>query len=171
MFTHYIILWVLCWAFYILSVNFVLNACFMNYMTWFHVLKNLSLVISNYFKLVRILYFGRVFQTCYIFKSYFWKLLPNKGGWMGDHALYTLLEYLLNSCIIREVAWVIYLILIIFSIGIPIDIFLLVNSSLVFFICMLQNFKSINFYWYLLFHTYIWFDLYFYILKHKLCLC
>ena len=67
----------------------------MNYMTWFYVLKNLSLVISNYFKLVRILHFGRVFNYAkIIFKLIFEKPLPLKDGWMGDHALYAQIENL-----------------------------------------------------------------------------
>ena len=33
-----------------------------------------------------ILHYGRAFQTYYIFQIYFWKPLPSKGGWMGDHA-------------------------------------------------------------------------------------
>ena len=40
---------------------------------------------------------------------------------------------------------IIHLVLIIFSIGIPIDIFMVVYSSLVFYICMLQNFKKYQF--------------------------
>ena len=67
----------------------------MNYMTLFHVLKNLLLVISNYFKLVHILHFDRVFKYAkLIFKLIFENPYPSMGGWMGDHALYAQIENL-----------------------------------------------------------------------------
>ena len=91
-----------------------------------------------------------------IFKSYFWKpLLTPKGGWMGDHALYALIENLFNMCMNRVVGmsyildphyifnwyhnWYFHVCILI----------------CVFYICMLQTSNSINFDWYLIFHTYI----------------
>ena len=51
-----------------------------------------------------IFHFGRVFQKCKIyFQSYFWKSLPNKGGWMGDHTLYAQIENYFNMCMNRVV--------------------------------------------------------------------
>ena len=37
-----------------------------------------------------------------LFSKYsFWKLLPSKGGWLGDHALCTLLKIYWNLCMIK----------------------------------------------------------------------
>ena len=75
---------------------------FMGCMIWFHILKDFLLVFKNIFKLVSILQMVEFSNYAYLLSNHnFWKPLPFKGGWMGDHALYTLLEYLLNLCMIR----------------------------------------------------------------------
>ena len=81
---------------------------------------------------------------------------PPKGGWLGDHALYTLIEYLLNLCMNRVVGMSYTLDSHYISIGITIDFFYVCILICVFHICMLQTSNSINFDWYLLFHTYIY---------------
>ena len=99
---------------------------------------------------------GRVFKhVIIIFKLIFENSYPIRAvGWATMPCM-LLIENQFKHVHEREVVWVIHLILIIFLIGIPIDIFMFVYSSLVFYICMFQISKSINFYWYLLFHTYI----------------
>ena len=89
MFTHDLFSWDYMSFYCYLSVDD--HVIFM--FSWIHScfipnLKDFILVFKIIIKLVRILHFSRVFQTCYIFKSYFWKPLPFKDGWLGDHALY-----------------------------------------------------------------------------------
>ena len=67
----------------------------------------------------------------------FKKPLPSKGGWMGDHALYTLLEYLLNLCMIRVVGLSYTLDPHYIFIGIKIDISYICILICIFYICLI----------------------------------
>ena len=78
------------WVWYMLHRSWVLDIMWISCVSWkiflfYSLLEGFrtSLVIfhltSSYSSI------GRVFQTFYIFKTYFWKPLPSKGGWMGDH--------------------------------------------------------------------------------------
>ena len=92
-----------------------------------------------------ILRYGRSFQAYYIFQTYFWKPLPSKGGWMGDHAhVCFIVKIILNLSMKWVVGYMRYTLDIIvvsiwyhwiFSIGINIDIFV---YSYIFFVCMLR---------------------------------
>ena len=108
---------------------------------------------------MRISYFGRVFKLVkIIFNSYFWKPLPSKGGWMGDHALHALIENLFNMCMNRVVGM---------SYTHDLHVILFLYAHMYFLYIYASNFN-----WY--FHTYIymiWLCLqHLYILKYKLFL-
>jgi len=83
------------WALWILSV---LVTMWFTYFSWniflFYSLLEGFRTSLQVFHLTScgILRYGRVFQTYYIFQTYFWKPLPSKGGWLGDHALYVYIE-------------------------------------------------------------------------------
>ena len=104
------------------------------------------------------LHFGRVFKLIkIIFKILFFENpFHQKGGRMGDHALWAKLKIFL-TCAEREVIMSYTLdphhIFIWYH-----DWYFFVYSYFVFYICMLQTSNSINFDWYLYFHTYMWFD-------------
>ena len=115
-----------------------------------------------------------------LFSNLFLKTLPSKGGWMGDHAhVCFIVKIILNVNMIGRIGYMRYTFdIIVVSIGI-IGFFQLV-SILTFlythiFVCMYAFISySINFDWYLTFHTYICFICAYYIpisLSTKFCLC
>ena len=176
MFTHdcfHEIMWALllfeCWW----SCDFQV---FMDILLVYSLLEGLRTSFQDYHKSSCVfLHFGRVFNYVkIIFKSYFKNpFLLRAAGWATMPCMLKL-KIFLNIFMKGEVVWVIHLILIVFSISITIDIFMFVYSYLCFLYTYASNFNSINFDWYLHFHTYnlIWLCLpYLYILKHKLCLC
>ena len=71
---------------------------FRNIFLFYSLLERLRTSFQDYYKTTCVfLHFGRVFKLVkIIFKSYFWKPLPSKGDWMGDHALYAQIENLFN---------------------------------------------------------------------------
>ena len=81
MFSHdFIFMSIIC-ALLILSVNdHVIYMFFMKYIFFIPYLKDFVLVFKFFLKLVRILHYGRVFQTYYIFKLIFENPYPFKGG-------------------------------------------------------------------------------------------
>ena len=71
-------------------VNFMFHEkyfCFIPYLKDFVLVYKISHLTS-----CEIFRYGRVFQIYFIFQTYFWKPLPFKGGWMGDHAMYAYIE-------------------------------------------------------------------------------
>ena len=97
-----------------------LYSCFILY--W----KDFVLVFKFIIKLLHILHYGRVFKYAKKnFKLIFENTYPFKGGWLGDHALYAQIENHFNMYMIGWSLCVIHLILIVFSIGITIDIYFL----------------------------------------------
>jgi len=82
---------------------------------------------------------------------------PPKGGWLGDHALYTLIEYLLNLCMKRVVGM---------SYTLDLQGILFLYTHMFSYICMLQISISINFNWYFHLHTYIYMILIVLVLQH-----
>jgi len=151
-FTWCFLMTLLSWVLYVLyrpSVSIVewfqvlwIYSCFIPY------LKDFVLVYKFSMELVCILHFGRVFKYAkLIFKLIFENPYQCRRavGWTIMSCM-LLIENPFIHVHEREVTWVIYLILIIFSIGITIDIFMIVYSFLVFYICMLHISKGINFY-------------------------
>ena len=123
--------------------------CFVLYRLWvlimwfswkiflfYSLLEGFRTSLQNFvIKLVRILHFGRVFKYAkLIFKLIFENPNPRLDGrpclvypsWISFKHVHE-----------REIVWVIYLILIIFSIGIPIDIFFGCILICIFYMCML----------------------------------
>ena len=75
---------------YIVSWNIIL---------FYSLLEGFRTSYTFFIKLVRILHYGRAFQTYYIFKLIFWKPLPIQGRLVGRPCLVCLiLKILLNMC-------------------------------------------------------------------------
>ena len=121
-------------------------------------LKDFVLVYKIIIKLVALFFILVEFSNMLklFSNSYFWKPLPSKGSWMGDHTLYAQIENPFKH--VHEYGdryelytWSSLYFQLVYQL-----IFSCLYTHLWFsiYVCF-KTLKSINFYWYLLFHTYI----------------
>ena len=84
-----------CWWSCDLHVFHEIYSCFIS------CLKNFVLIFQIYHKTSYVILHLEEFSIMLnYFQTYFWKPLPLKGGWMGDHALWAELKIFLNKCMI-----------------------------------------------------------------------
>ena len=87
------------WVWYVLYRFWVLMIVWLTYFSWiiflfYSLLEGFRTSLQVFHKtscvILHLVEFSIMLKI--IFKSYFWKPLPSKGGWMGDHALFAQIE-------------------------------------------------------------------------------
>ena len=125
LFSHDFIFTSLIWALYIFECHWLSDFHVFHgiYSYFIPYLKDFVLVFIIIFKLVIILQLIEFSKMLKLFSILCLKTHHPMGGWMGDQALCAQIENLFKQVHDREVVWVIHFILIVFSIGITVDIY------------------------------------------------